>query len=483
MSKTLLIEPYDLLSKQYSKNEGYVIYAEKSIAYWSEGTRQSINVGYPNTIPAHIDLEKIRAKINWNMPLWSRWMGQADRYEDYRQTCLLFVVHFVQALRELDVKFVVFFTGVAHHIEYSLIEAACQMVGARQVYLYPIPFFSMPSRLLPLLQIDSIRDRCILGVEVSDRGARSEVLAYRDNYLAARPPLLNEKIDRVATSYPHALMQVALFGLKAIAKTVLRRNAGSTKHPIDGRQDYDCLSTLRIVRHQKAALDYYLSAMLDGFSVDRMVEGEGPLPILYAHYQPEASTFPEGGDHSNHLDVVIAMRRLGYSGKILYKEHPGSWIFYSRVVGFSRVGLCRSVEYYHQLAALGCVFVPPTYRPPDHHSHQLFPVTITGSIGVERSLVGLATCCAGLPWFKGAPGIHNLTATFAEGGIFFDPQRWQFDPMQGVEWFAQALSKRTINNYPGIGTGVASGIVADKGAFLSEFDALMKQVNKNGMAT
>lgn len=478
MSKILLIEPYAFLSKYYSENVDYAIYAKKCLAFWSEGARQSIKVGYPETIPAHIDLEKIRDKINWNRPLWSRWMGEADRYEDYRQTCLLFVVHFVQVLRELEVKSVVFFTGVAHHIEYSLIEAACQMAGARQLYLYPMPFFTAPSRLLPLVQIDSIRDRHIMGAEVSGKDARDEVLAYRNNHLAARPPLLNEKIDRVATSYPHALMQVAIFGLKDIAKTLLRRNRGVVRHPIDERRDYDSLSTLRIVWHQKAALDYYLSTMLDEPSVDRMVEAEGPLPILYAHYQPEASTFPEGGDYANHLDVVITMRRLGYRGKILYKEHPGSWIYYSRIVGFSRVGLCRSVEYYRQLAALGCVFVPPRYKLCEQRLQQLFPVTITGSVGVERSMVGLATCCAGLAWFKEAPGVHDLAATFAEGGVFFNPQRWQFDPMQGVEWFTQALSKRTINNYPGIGTGVASGATNEKVAFLSEFDALMKQVDK-----
>lgn len=483
MSKTLLIEPYAFLSKQYSENEGYAIYAEKSVAYWLDGARLSIGLGYPETIPSDIDLEAIRAKINWNMPLWSRWMGQADRYEDYRQTCLLFIVRFVLALRDLDVKSAVFFTGVAHHIEYSLIEAACQLAGTLQVYLYPMPFFTAQSRLLPLVQNVSITDRHILGVKVSDKGARDEVLAYRDNHLAARPPQRNERIDRLATSYSHALIQVSIFGLKAIVKTILRRNVGAARHPIDERRDYDCLSTLRLIRHQKTALDYYFSAMLDESSVDRLVETEGPLPILYAHYQPEASTFPEGGDFANHLDVVIAMRRLGYRGKILYKEHPGSWIYYSRIGGFSRVGLCRSVEYYRQLAALGCVFVPPRYKLHDQRLQQLFPVTITGSVGVERSMVGLATCCAGLPWFKGAPGVYDLAGTFGEAGVFFDRQRWQFDPTQGVEWFAQALSGKTISNYPGIGTGMVSDNADEKEDFLKELDALMIQLSQRKLSS
>ena len=483
MSKILLIQPYAFLESHYSGNDGHAIYAGKAIVYCSKMERRTIGIGYPDNIPASINLEIIRAKITWNMPLWSRWMGQADRYEDYRQTCLLFIVRLVQVLRELEVRSVVFFTGVAHHIEYSLIEVACQVVGARQVYLYPMPFFTAPSRLLPLVQNESIRDRRILGVRISNKDARDEVLAYRDNHLAARPPQLNEKIDHVATSYPHALKKAAILSLKSLAKAILRRDAITARHPIDERQDYDGLSTLRFIRHQKAALDYYLKAVLDEATVDRMVEVEGPLPILYAHYQPEASTFPEGGDYSNHLDMVIAIRRLGYRGRILYKEHPGSWIYYSQIVGFSRVGICRSIEYYRQLTALGCVFVPSAYKLHGHRLQQLFPVTITGSIGVERSMVGLATCCAGLPWFKGAPGVYDLAATFGEGGVFFDRQRWQFDPMQGIEWFTQALSKRTINNYPGIGTGVVSGAATSKVEFLKELDALMKQIDKDGLTT
>lgn len=479
MSEILLIEPYEFLSNEYRGNNKYAIYAEKSIAYWSGNTRQTVAIAYPDTIPGDLDIDEIKARIQWTMPLWFRWMGQADRYEDFRHSCLLFVVRLAQELRSLEVKSVVFFTGVAHHIEYSLIEAACQIAGAQQIYLYPMPFCASPSRLLPVVQHASIRDRSILALEVSDKQVRDEVIAYRDNHLAAKPPQLNEKIDRTATSYGHALARVAIFGAKEIAKAILRKNAGLVRHPIDERKDYDALSILRIVQHQKRALEYYLSGMLDEAAADRLVEEEGALPVLYAHYQPEASTFPEGGDYATHLDVVIAIRKLGYRGKILYKEHPGSWIYYSRIVGFSRVGLCRSIEYFRQLAALGCVFVPPTYKLSEDRGRKLFPITVTGSIGIERSMVGLATCCAGLPWFRGAPGIYDLAGTFGEDGVFYDRKRWHFEPMEGVDWFDGALSMKTINNYPGIGTGVSSGSATDKAEFLSEFGELMRRLDSH----
>lgn len=479
MTRILLIEPYPFLASQYSENEGYAIYADKAIAYWSGTEHQVSDICYSDLISMDMDIEKIKAKISWTMPLWLRWMGQADRYEDYRQSSLLFVARFAQVLRDLQVKSVLFPTGVAHHIEYSLIEIACQFTGAQQIYFYPVPFFTEPSRLLPLAQNDSIRDRHILRAEVSHKAAHDEVIAYKNNHLAAKPPQLNEKVDYLATSYPHAMMRVAIFGLKAIAKAILRRGDGGARHPIDDQRDYDCLSILRLIRHQKTALEYYLSEMLGEAAVDRMVEAEGPLPILYAHYQPESSTFPEGGDYASHLDVVIGIRRSGYNGKILYKEHPGSWIYYSKIVGFSRVGLCRSIEYYRQLSALGCVFVPPSYKLNDTRIQQLFPVTITGSVGVERSLIGLATCCAGLPWYKGAPGVHNLAGTFGEDGVFFDRRRWQVDPLLSLEWFNQALSKNTIINYPGIGTGIASGSDDEKAEFLSEFEVFTRQLSQS----
>ncbi len=478
MVRTLLIEPYAFLLNQYCELDGYAIYTKKTIGYWSDGVHKYSGIDYPDKLPERGDLDKIRTKITWNMPLWSRWMGQADRHEDYRQSSLLFVIRFIQVLQELNVKSVIFFTGVAHHIEYSLIEAACQVAGAQQIYLYPMPFFTTPNRLLPLVQNESIYDRRILGAEISSKCALQEVAAYRDNHLAAKPPQLNEKIDRVATSYPYALRQVAIFGLKALAKATLRRGGNASGHPIDDRQDYDCLSMLRIVQHQKAALDYYLSTMVNEEAVDRMLEAEGPLPVLYAHYQPEASTFPEGGSYSNHLDVVIEMRSLGYTGKILYKEHPGSWIYYSRIVGFSRVGLCRSVEYYRQLISLGCIFIPPHYKWRNNHLQQLFPVTITGSVALERSLIGFATCCAGLPWLKGAPGIFDLATTFGKGGVFFDFLRWRVDPQEGMEWFAGTLSGKTIYNYPGIGTGIVSDSATEMDTFLNEFRTLMNAIAK-----
>jgi hypothetical protein len=197
---------------------------------------------------------------------------------------------------------------------------------------------------------------------------------------------------------------------------------------------------------------------------------------MYSHYQQEATSFPEGGAFSNHVDILIEMRRLGYLGKILYKEHPASWFYYSKITGVSRVGLYRSCEYYKQLEALGCVFVKTSFKLKERHAHTLFPVTITGSVGIERSLIGQSTCCAGEPWYKGAPGVYSVDEVFVQDGVFFNPIRWRFDSKQGISWFNGKISRKTINNYVGIATGVTSKSDSDMGEFLSEFDHMIEKL-------
>lgn len=476
MKQILLIDPYEFLLEQYRGNLKYSIYSNRTLTYWEGESRKEVEISYPSTICNDINVNEIKSKIDWTMPLWFRWIGDADSYEDYQRICLLFVVSIVQELRRLDVTHAIFFTGVAHHVEYSLIEAACQIAGVQQIYLYPVPFCTTSSRLIPVMQYSSIRDRRIIGMNVSNKSIRGEIIEYKQNHLAAKPPKLNERIDREATSFLYAIARVALFGFKQLIKSVIKKNLKQSVHPIAQRRGHGFFSSLRMIRRQKSALDYYLLKMQSHVYVDKMLETEDGLPILYAHYQPEASTFPEGGDYASHLDVVIAIRKLGYAGKILYKEHPGSWIYFSKIVGFSNVGLCRSIEYYKQLEALGCVFVEPSYKLQGIRLQKLFPVTITGSIGIERSIVGSATCCAGIPWFKGAPGIYDIAESFGASGVFYDKQRWQLNPIAGVEWFDNVLSMKTINNYPGIGTGLTSTAPSDKADFLNEFEELMTQL-------
>lgn len=478
MSRTLLIEPYHYVRKEFANEESIAFYSDKSISCASGGRREVFALAYPleDTFEqiGDIAIDDVKARIAGNIPLYYRWMGESDTYEDNHRSFLIFVLRMIEVLRRLDVVQAVFFTGVAHHVEYTLIEIACRLAGVRQIFFYPMPFGSA-GRLLPVVQDQSIEDRSFLGLEMSGYDFRDDVIAYRDNYLARGVPKQNERIGGLAVRRSNAYFKLVERELRRWAKTLLRPAAPSS-HMIDRRRGYGFTAMLRIVNRQKHALDYYMSKAISNEETLRLIAEQQPLPLLYAHYQPEASTFPEGGRFSDHLDVVLAIRKAGYKGKILYKEHPASWIYYSNITGFSLVGIARSEDYFRQLEALGCVFLQPRFRPGDALMRQVFPVTITGSIAVERSLTGWRTCCAGVPWFKQAPGIENIEACFGPLGIFHDPDRWTMGKDEGVDWFADCLSWRTVTNFPGIGTGVAAQKESDRQEFLDQLGLLIGAV-------
>jgi hypothetical protein len=270
------------------------------------------------------------------------------------------------------------------------------------------------------------------------------------------------------------MLQTVKGVLKTCVKYVVRWKVVKQTHFLDQYSGHSSWASLRIHLRQKRALEYYSSKVAEGEFIDSLIDQEGVLPVVFAHFQPEATSFPEGGDYSNHIDIVLEVRKMGYSGPILYKEHPGSWIHYSTVSGLSQVGLYRSVEYFKQLEKLGCVFLDTRYKISSDNLENLLPVTITGSLGIERSLAGLVTCCAGQPWFKRAPGIVSLYNTFKEGGVLSNPRSWFFETHLVLEWFDKNLSLKTVNNVHGIGTGLASTVAEDEEAYVAEMDKLLR---------
>ena len=100
--------------------------------------------------------------------------------------------------------------------------------------------------------------------------------------------------------------------------------------------------------------------------------------ILAAHFQPEATSFPEGGDYGNHVDILIKIRQLGYNGILYYKEHPGTEL-YRWSLGVTKVGMYRSKKYYKKILSLGVIFLNLNHNlfDKDKGLNNLLPITIT----------------------------------------------------------------------------------------------------------
>jgi hypothetical protein len=147
--------------------------------------------------------------------------------------------------------------------------------------------------------------------------------------------------------------------------------------------------------------------------------GDPPI-VIFAHYQPEASSFPESGVYANTIDMVMKLRSSGYSGDIFYKEHPYLLASLYSVKKYpTRIGTARSIEYYEQLRALDCRFINDI--PFDDKDY--FALTGSGTIALERSLRGFKSIFAGHPWYQGLPGtisLENFLNNDIEKKLFFD---------------------------------------------------------------
>lgn len=218
---------------------------------------------------------------------------------------------------------------------------------------------------------------------------------------------------------------------------------------------HNLFSKLSILFMQRKYIQYYRKLEIQKPEVKTQLEQ--PKLIIYAHYQPEATTMPEGGDYISHIDVVLSLRLKGYKDKIYYKEHPASLMYLyemeNKISDITRVGIHRYPEYLNTLRGIGCEFISQEFKINSYNSSNILPVTICGAIALERSLEGLRTIIFGQPWFKDIPGIIHVDSLNSFKNI--NPS-WVL-PDEKIEnnakiWLEKTLSYKTITNRLKIGS-------------------------------
>jgi hypothetical protein len=125
------------------------------------------------------------------------------------------------------------------------------------------------------------------------------------------------------------------------------------------------------------------------------------------HYEPEASTNPEGGIFHDQFIAILNLRRWLPDNICIYvKEHPSQ--FYSHSV-FGYLG--RSAYFYQALSKIKGVKI--IALDVDSHSlikGSIFVATITGTVAVEAAILGKNTIVFGEPWYKGMPNTFQWSA-------------------------------------------------------------------------
>lgn len=450
----------------------------------SAGRRVIDSFAFDLTWSRTVDVSALITTLKSWSDVWCRWVAHADHYELLLREALVYVLHVQEALRQLEAASVVFCTSIPHHIDSSLLQIACAELRVPQIFLY---CNNVTMRLHPLTQVNSVADRVPSRLIVSDYDAGDDIRRFIETRVAGRRPRGTVADRWRYRSFACGVVDACYVQARQRAARLKRswRARGRDARFLEQFEPLALADHVRIMARQRRGIEYF-RRRISTDSLDAMLTRIGaPALLIAAHFQPEATTFPEGGDIHNHIDLVTQLRSLGYRQPVIYKEHPSSLFYCAPVVHQTRVGIHRSEAYYRRLEELGCLFLDPASPVPlDAALNERFaPVSMTGSIAVERSLAGLPTVVTGHPWYKGLPGTAPLEQAAASDELraLLTPEHANV-AADAAAFLDRMLSGTTIVNAPGIGTAEPLDDLDTRRAFAREFGALVDQLSSTPLA-
>lgn len=136
---------------------------------------------------------------------------------------------------------------------------------------------------------------------------------------------------------------------------------------------------------------------------------ESDFPSKYVffplHYEPERTSNPDGGAWNNQYHALARLRQLLPDDvAIVVKEHPSQ--LGSVLQGFRG----RSRLFYDAISAIEHTVLAKIDIPSwKIQQSALFTCTITGTAALEAAIAGKPVLLMGHPWFRGCPGITQIS--------------------------------------------------------------------------
>ena len=370
-------------------------------------------------------------EINQIMPIFCRHYDDLPNLELHKRKILFTILNLADSLSKLNLSFVIFKTNSSHHIDSFICEMACRILSINQIFLYLTLF--QKDRLLPMIQKDGIGTRKPLLLNISNFSFQNEINNIHSEYKASNLFLSRDK----------SLIFLVWKRIKAdTLKNLVRfKNLIFSKKIIDsytirGWAFFTFINS--VVSYKKAQIFLQESINVQKCSNFALINKKAF--VLYLHFEPEATSFPEGGPLYNVLDLVATIRNYKFDAEIIIREHPVMG-FLGENGHFARSSIARSVDLYRQLINMGCHFVDSEFVIGKFH----IPVTLTGSIALERSLKGEKTIVLGYPWFRGVPGTYTLAEFISQNS--FDNTNDEKVAQSAYIFVSNILNFNTLFNY------------------------------------
>jgi hypothetical protein len=459
-TKIVIFSPSKLTKKVLEKNKDIYFYGDHKWTINSDVGEKEIgntnNSLLPSDIPVSIS-EILKALEFWH-PLIDRWVVGTWSHRKIKQRLCVYIQEIIFNLIKLDIKAAIFHTAVPHHLDTLSESISCQLLGIRQVYLVGQ---NIDGDILPVEQSSNIFSRKLLGLEVSLIKKNEKVKSYINRVKLGLKPLGTSKTNFLYKSIYFAFFFLTLNKI-LYSMIFLIKNFSLPSNKIVKSLDVDKFpfwSYFKLLLNQR---DYILAYnknvknFRDQLQYNKNLE---PCILIMAHYQPEATTFPLGGYFDSHTSIIPALREKGFKNRIFYREHPSTQIYSDVKKGVSQAGMYRDLEYLKILEQYECNFVSPYETITADMWKLTLPLTIGGSIAVERAVQGYCTIVMGEPWFKEMPGVIHINSIHSLDKI--NPEWLNYS--KNIEkkskiWLTETLSFKTIKNCPGISFGFKNKI-------------------------
>lgn len=431
----------------YYTEQGWIIKDEQDVSSFAAKCKDNVSA-------TQIDPFEIQQKIQKWYPVIYRWSNLGVSIEHQISKTVISVSKLIHEIKALNIKTFVFHTGVPHHYDSMSLSIACELAGVRQIFLYANVF---DGALIPLSQEGSLIKREVLLWKGGGKTYSKVIDEYVSRRLNNKTPSTSDPQDFYSNWWKISIgiaFGYLLYGFVRKGLASLRRMMNEKQNNDQLKlKDYSFFDHVKIMLAQREFVKNYYKKCVNYESIDFVGAASNPVKLLIAaHYQPEATSFPEGWDYYTHIDVVLKIRSLGYVDKLYYKEHYGIKFYLERYVGLTRVGLCRNMEYLKSLVDLGCTLISPELPLPMRVG--FVPVTITGTIAIERALLGLRTIVLGRPWYLGLPGVVHINEIETLREV---PKAWAMPDAQiakqAKNFILNCLDSNTLTNTEGIGVG------------------------------
>lgn len=344
----------------------------------------------------------------------TRWNKEFMKEENISYI-ILAILKIYTFLKKEQCTAAIFFTASPHHLGTIMVDIACTMANVKRTFLYPAVF---NKKVLPITKqkdyASSIYEYS--NTKISKHKARSDIQDFLENANRKELPLTNQKIrSNIINTIPFMIKEIGITLMKKIVrlsrdqKTNRGINSKYILQPdlIEASERKNIIKTLILISKQIKYNKYMSRLIKENKRILDNIKSNNFMLCIYPGIEPEATTTPEGGIYESIAALATDLRLKFPNIPILYKEHPNV-ISYILDNNLSSAGAYRNMNFLRLLEELNIIVVDNLIIENNMAEKNIIPVTLTGTIAIERSLQGKKTIVAGIPYYGAMPGTYKL---------------------------------------------------------------------------